>query len=245
MTTTKGSSREVSKLTKIISHVTTIASALDAPGTTRAMFAEELITGNVKVILSGGGFGESLMNATHFSFSWRRGYAREIEKQHAHQGPYPKELGQTVEIHLPQIDPPETTTENEALSLQTFSDKSAVYFATEAFSSSSESNTSTFAFPFPVTASAIDAFVRDPNTLISLSVKDTLFRQTEQDRGVAETEAKVNGTDGDDRRKEENPVGKVRTLEEESRRGEAAMRIVDSASFYTELWKDRWQMSVE
>lgn len=142
-------------------------------------------------------------------------------------------------------DPPETTTENEALSLQTFSDKSAVYFATEAFNSSSESNTSTFAFPFPVTASAIDAFVRDPNTLISLSVKDTLFRQTEQDRGVAETEAKVNGTDGDDRRKEENPVGKVRTLEEESRRGEAAMRIVDSASFYTELWKDRWQMSVE
>lgn len=135
-------------------------------------------------------------------------------------------------------DPPDKTTENESLSLQTFSDKSAVYFATEAFSSSSESNTCTFAFPFPVTASAIDDFVRDPNTLTPFSVKDTLFSQKELDSGVAEKEAKVNGTDGGDRRRGENRVGKVRTLEENIR-GEAAMRIVHSARFYTEMWKQR------
>nr|GMC58180.1 hypothetical protein Iba_chr02aCG12710 [Ipomoea batatas] len=189
MTTTKGSSREVSKLTKIISHVTTIASALDAPGTTRAMFAEELITGNVKVILSGGGFGESLMNATHFSFSWRRGFPGNREAT-CPSGPIPKSIRSNCGNPL---------------------------------------------------ASDVLTIFRSTKCLR----QDTLFRQTEQDRGVAETEAKVNGTDGDDRRKEENPVGKVRTLEEESRRGEAAMRIVDSASFYTELWKDRGSMSVE
>nr|GLL20013.1 unknown [Ipomoea trifida] len=243
MTTTKGSSREVSILTKINSHVTTIASALDAPGTTRAIFAEELMTGNVKVILSGGGFGESLMNATHFSFSWRRGCPGNSEAT-CPSGPIPKSIRSNCGNPLAS-DVLTIFRSTKCLRQKLAKLKHELYFATEAFSSSSESNTSTFAFPFPVTASAIDAFVRDPNTLISLSVKDTLFRQTEQDRGVAETEAKVNGTDGDDRRKEENPVGKVRTLEEESRRGEAAMRIVDSASFYTELWKDRWQMSVE
>ena len=47
--------------------------ALPDPVATSAMFAEELITGKVKVILSGGGFGESLMKVIQWSFSLRRG----------------------------------------------------------------------------------------------------------------------------------------------------------------------------
>ena len=50
------------------------APALLAPFTTRAIYADELITGKVRVILSGGGFGESLMKVTHFSFSLTRGW---------------------------------------------------------------------------------------------------------------------------------------------------------------------------
>nr|ACN30969.1 unknown [Zea mays] len=50
------------------------AAAFPAPVTTIATYADELITGNVNVILSGGGFGESLMYVTHLSFSLTRGW---------------------------------------------------------------------------------------------------------------------------------------------------------------------------
>jgi len=46
-------------------------SALPAPHTTSAIYEEELITGKVKVLLFGGGFGESVMWVTHFWFSLR------------------------------------------------------------------------------------------------------------------------------------------------------------------------------
>lgn len=49
------------------------APALPDPVTTSVTYADELITGNVNVILSGGGFGESSMKVTHRWFSLRRG----------------------------------------------------------------------------------------------------------------------------------------------------------------------------
>ena len=48
--------------------------ALPAPHTTRAICEDELMTGNVNVILPGGGFGESVMWVTHFWFSLRSGW---------------------------------------------------------------------------------------------------------------------------------------------------------------------------
>lgn len=46
-----------------------VVSAKSAPVITIAISEDELITGNVKVILGGGGLGESVMKVTHRFFS--------------------------------------------------------------------------------------------------------------------------------------------------------------------------------
>lgn len=52
------------------SMMSSTTSALEAPVTTNCAALEAFRMGYVKVILCGGGFGESAMEATSFSFSW-------------------------------------------------------------------------------------------------------------------------------------------------------------------------------
>lgn len=65
--------------------------ALPAPATTSAIWADELITGKVKVILSGGGLGESLIKVTHFSFSFTSGCPGNKEAT-CPSGPIPRSI---------------------------------------------------------------------------------------------------------------------------------------------------------
>ena len=53
----------------LIGEQTCIISAFDAPHETKTAHRELFITGNVRVIRSGGGLGESLIAATHLFFS--------------------------------------------------------------------------------------------------------------------------------------------------------------------------------
>lgn len=80
--------------------------ALFSPVITTATFEAEFITGRVKVILSGGGFGESVRKVTHSFFSPRASWPGKREAT-CPSGPIPRRIrsnfGQSLMLETPTV----------------------------------------------------------------------------------------------------------------------------------------------